>query len=87
VNDAYLLARKTDSGRLPRTVTMNVQTLSRIQLALASAGALLGGAAAIWSWRVGDWHGLSLALVILAGSGVSAVLTRLIIHGKCDRAA
>lgn len=78
---------KTDSGRLLRKAMMTSQTLSRIQLVLASAGALLAGAGAIWSWYVGDRHEMSLALLILVGGGMSVVMTRVIFRVQRDHPA
>ena len=60
----------------------NIHTLVRTQYVLASAGILLGGGGALWSWRVEDRHGLSLALLVIASAAASVVITRLV-----DRAA
>jgi hypothetical protein len=57
---------------------MRQRTLARTQLVLASAAAVLAAAGGWWSWRVRDHHGLTLALLIVATTGVSVVLTRLI---------
>ena len=64
---------------------MRLRTLARAQLVLASAAAVLGAAGGWWSWRVGDHHGLTLALSIVGMTGLSVVLMRLITRAHLDQ--
>jgi hypothetical protein len=66
---------------------MPQRTLGRTQLVLASAAAVLGAVGGWWSWRVRDHRGLTLALLIVAITGISVVLTRLTTRAHLDHSA
>jgi hypothetical protein len=70
-----------------KEIMKNIRTLVRIQLALASAGILLARGGALWSWHIGDRHGLSLALLIIASAAVSVVFTPLVARTRLDHSA
>ena len=66
---------------------MTKRALIRAQSVLASVAAVLAGVSAVWSWRVGDRHGLVLALLILASAVTSTVLSRLVTRPHLDDSA
>ena len=66
---------------------MTHRTLGQIQAVLASAGILLVSGSAFWSWRAGDRHGVTLALLIVAIALASIVLTRVVTRSHRDHVA
>ena len=66
---------------------MRHRTLAHAQLVFASLAVLLAGLSGWWSWRVGDRHGLMVALSIVLITGVSSILMRLATRAPRDHSA
>lgn len=63
---------------------MRHRTLARAQLVFASLAVLLAGLGGWWSWRVGNRHGVTVAVSIVLITGVSSVLMRLATRAPRD---